>query len=422
VRILVVGASGFIGRRVVAALGADGHAVVAGVRDPAGFAGEAVAVDLTRDLEPADWAPRLAGVDVVINAVGILRESGRQTFDALHDRAPRALFAACAQAGVRKVIQISALGADADARSRYHLSKRAADRFLAATPLAWVIVQPSLVFGPGGASARLFALLASLPLIPVPGDGGQRVQPVHVDDLVQGIARLVVTDAFDARFVAAVGPVPLTLRAFLAALRAQLHPGRAARFAPVPMPIVRLAAAAGERLPGALLDRETLQMLERGNEASAEAFARLLGRAPRPVEQFVPASEAPALATAAQLDWLLPLLRAAVAIVWIVTAIVSFGVYPVAESYALLARVGITGALAPIALYGSAALDLAFGVGIYVLRDRRWLWRAQAALIVGYSVIIALWLPELWLHPFGPLLKNLPMLAVIVALHELERR
>jgi hypothetical protein len=107
--------------------------------------------------------------------------------------------------------------------------------------------------------------------------------------------------------------------------------------------------------------------------------------------------------------------------VWIVTAIVSFGVYPVAESYALLAGVGLKGLPAAFALYGAALLDLAFGIGIFVLRDRRWLWRAQMALIVAYSIIIAIHLPEFWLHPFGPLLKNVPLLAAILLLHEFDR-
>ena len=100
----------------------------------------------------------------------------------------------------------------------------------------------------------------------------------------------------------------------------------------------------------------------------------------------------------------------------------SLGLYPVEASYELLAQVGIAGALAPVMLYGAALLDLAFGVGIYALKppQRRWLWRAQAMLIVGYSLIIAWFLPEYWLHPFGPLLKNIPMLAVILTLHEFE--
>ncbi len=86
----------------------------------------------------------------------------------------------------------------------------------------------------------------------------------------------------------------------------------------------------------------------------------------------------------------------------------------------MLARVGLTGVVAAVALYGAALVDLAFGLGVFLLRDRRWLWRAQMALIVGYSIVISVRLPEYWLHPFGPVLKNLPLMAAILVLHEFE--
>src|SRR5439155_26090049 len=95
------------------------------------------------------------------------------TFRALHDEGPRALFAACRESGVTRVVQVSALGADAEAASAFHRSKRAADDFLLSLPLRGVVVQPSLVFGVGGASAELFTRLAALPLVPLPGGGTQ---------------------------------------------------------------------------------------------------------------------------------------------------------------------------------------------------------------------------------------------------------
>jgi uncharacterized protein YbjT (DUF2867 family) len=388
-RVLLLGAGGFIGRHTAAALRSAGHDVV---RSPLRF---------QRALRAADWLPGLEGVDAVLNAVGIFRESRGMTFMQVHEAAPRALFQACEQAGVRRVVQVSALGADEQARSAFHLSKRSADRFLAATALEWSIVQPSLVFGEGGRSARLFALLAALPLIPLPGDGRQRVQPIHVDDLAELIVRLVAAPA--KTIVAAVGPRELELREWLALLRAQMGLGRP-RFVEIPRILVPL-------------DRETLQMLDRGNTAPAAAVTRHLGRAPRAPEQFVTESEAKAILTRARLDWLLPLLRASLALVWIGSGVVSLGLYPVDASLAMLARVGLASSLI---LYGAALLDIAIGVAIFAVRRRKWLWRLQLALIAGYSAIIALWLPELWLHPFGPLLKNLPMLAAILALHELE--
>jgi uncharacterized protein YbjT (DUF2867 family) len=421
--VLLTGASGFIGSHLAEALVAAGHQVVCAVRHPqraqdARF--RYVQADYTRDLSPDDWLPRVAGIDVVVNAVGIIREQGGQTFELIHERAPCALFSACAQGAVRLVLQISALGADEQARSRYHLSKKRADDFLAALPVHSVIVQPSLVFGSGGTSASLFTTLASLPLIGVPGEGGQRIQPVHIDDLIAGVIALLHDPPPSATRVPIVGPAPTTLRGFLASLRHALGLG-GAHFLPIPVPVVRGTAAAAKALPNSILDPETLEMLERGNTADANAVSRLLGHPPRAPEEFIPPGERRSMRRQAQLNWLLPLLRASIAVVWIVTGIVSLGVYPVAESYALLARVGITGMLAPLMLYGAALLDLAFGIAIFVLKRRRMLWLAQIAVILFYTAIISWRLPEFWLHPYGPLLKNLPMLAAIWLLLELEK-
>src|SRR4051812_48361798 len=105
-KVLLAGASGFLGGRLLDALAADGHDVVAaGRRPPPGWDGRAfVAVDFAAAPPPQWWTPHLAGVDVVINAVGILREVPRQGFDRLHTDAPRALFEAAAAAGVRLVV------------------------------------------------------------------------------------------------------------------------------------------------------------------------------------------------------------------------------------------------------------------------------------------------------------------------------
>jgi uncharacterized protein YbjT (DUF2867 family) len=418
--ILLTGASGFIGSRLLRALRAAGHdVIVAGRRPPRDAPGvRFVPADFTRDFDIAAWTPRLNGVDAVVNAVGILREQGAQTFDAIHVRTPHALFAAAHACGVRRIVQVSALGADEHARSAYHRSKRAADIVLAALPVSHAIAQPSLVFGRGGASAQLFGLLASLPLVPLVGDGGQRVQPIHVDDAIEALVALVTGEASGR--VSLVGPEPVTMRAFLGRLRVVLGAGRA-RCIGMPLALVRLAARAGERLPGSLLDAETLDMLLRGNVADPAATQALLGRAPRPVEAFIPADDAACMRRDAQLAWLLPVLRLAIALVWIWTGIVSLGLYPVAESYALLARVGAVGAVATVLLYGAALLDLALGVATLVLRRRRLLWLAQIGLILGYTALITWRLPEFWLHPYGPLLKNLPMLAALWLLYETDR-
>lgn len=412
-----------IGSALVAALAEAGHTPVPAVRDLAAAQGRwpgwpGVQVDFTSASTPEAWRPHLVGIDAVINAVGILREHGPQSFAAVHAQAPCALFRACAAAGVQRVVQISALGAGEDAGTAYHRSKHEADRCLLALPIRGTVLQPSLVFAPQGASARMFLTLAALPVLGVPGHGRQPVAPVHLEDLVAAVLAVLHDDDPPVR-LSVVGPHCLTLRDYLSGLRAGLGLGRA-RILPTPMPLVRLGAAVGSVWPGALLDRDTLAMLERGNCDDPAPLARLLGRPPRAVSAFLSSAERGTQRREAQLRWLLPLLRLAMAAVWLATGIVSLGVYPVEDSLALLARTGLTGTPALWALYSAAVLDLAFGIGLLTLRRRRWLYRAQALLILAYTAIITWHLPEFWLHPYGPVLKNLPMLAGIVVLHELE--
>ena len=135
-RVLLTGASGFIGSAIAAALQARGHAVVRVQRRAPGDGGDVVQADFARPPGRAWWEPRLAGIDAVVNAVGILRDRPGQRFQALHVDAPLELFHACVAAGVPVVLQVSALGADDQARSAYHRSKKQADDALRALPLA----------------------------------------------------------------------------------------------------------------------------------------------------------------------------------------------------------------------------------------------------------------------------------------------
>ncbi len=423
-RVLLTGASGFIGRHIAAELQRHGHVVVCavrvGARAPAGCA-RVIETDFTMDLEPSSWVEKLRGVDAVINGVGILRERGEQTFASLHERAPCALFDACVIAGIQRVVNISALGADENAHSGYQLSKRRADTHLKSLPLAWTIVQPSLVYGPGGTSARLFTMLASMPCIPVPERGMQQVQPIHIDDLTEAIVTLLESPFTNPTTVPCVGPAPLALRDFLALLRASMQLP-SARFLFMPLSLVRVAARVGTFVPWMLLDSATLHMLMQGNVGDPGPVRALLGRASRSPDRFIEARDAAAVRTSAQLKWLLPPLRWSIAIVWIVTGIVSLGLFPIDQSYQLLHRVGVTPRLAPLFLYGAAGLDLALGFGTLFLRQRRLLWIVQIVLILTYTLIISVWLPEFWAHPYGPLLKNLPMLAAIGLLYTFERQ
>ena len=424
-KILLTGCTGFIGRHLLQVLRARGHTLVAAGRTrPREAALDWVEIDFGRPPPVAEWAARLAGIDVVVNTIGLFRETAQQRFQALHVDGPIRLFDACLAAGVKRVVQVSALGVDA-AATDYQRSKLAADTHLLALPLEGIVVRPSLVFGLDGLSATLFLTIASLPLIPLPAGGRQQVQPLHVDDAVQAL-RTLVEDGVQAcgglRCIALVGPRALSLADYLQALRAALLLPRAPTWA-VPVALVELGARIAEPVPGSLFDRASWKMLQQGSTADVAPTARVLGHAPREAHEFVPAEHAVAQRQQARLRWLGPLVRLSIALVWIVTGIVSLGLYPVEQSYALLARTGVPPALQPLLLYGAAALDLLLGVlSLWPLRPRwrRRLWLAQIGLVVGYTLIISLRLPEFWLHPYGPLTKNLPMLALLALLLALE--
>ncbi|QAU35287.1 SDR family oxidoreductase [Janthinobacterium sp. 17J80-10] len=418
-KILVCGANGFLGHHLCSVLVAAGHEVVRGVRVP--VLAQDLAIDYAHVVHVEDWLPRLDDIDAVINAVGILHEDLDKRFDAIHRDAPIALFKACELAGIRRVIQISALGGHDDAACTPYLrSKRQADAYLMQTDLDWSILRPSLVVGIDGGSSRFFRMLASLPVVGLPGRGEQRLQPVHVDDVCAAVTHLLLP-ASDARtIVDAVGPVAMSYREMLQAYREAMRLPPAI-WLPIPRRLMFGLAKAASCLRQRLISPDSLRMLEQGSAGNPAAFASLLGRAPGGPSTWFAGLAPEMLRAQAVMAWGLPLMRFALALVWLVTGVLSLGIYPVDQSLTLLSEVGLRGEPAAVALYGAALLDLGFGVAT-LLAPGRWPWRLQMFLIAAYTAIITLFLPEYWLHPFGPVLKNIPILALLLLLDASESR
>ncbi|MGY0193872.1 NAD-dependent epimerase/dehydratase family protein [Leptothrix sp. BB-4] len=274
-KVLLTGASGFIGRHIQAALVAAGHTVVPVSRRHG--------VDLAGLTSASRWRPHLAGVDRVIQAAGIIGETGRQTFDLLHVQAPLALFEACVETGVTRVVQLSALGADAGAFSAYHRSKFTADEGLRRLPIDSFVLRPSLVYGePGdadaeGTSSALFRRLARWPCLPVVGDGRQAIQPIRLGDLVETVMRCLHAQPA-RRTLDAVGPEAITFADWLQRLRAAqgLPP---ARLLHVPPALVQALMRAGAPF-SPMLRVDNLRMLQAGNVADVAPLAAFLGRMP----------------------------------------------------------------------------------------------------------------------------------------------
>lgn len=434
-RVLVTGATGLIGSHVVRALRAAGGAVTGLSRQrPAGEQPDGwVARDFGRMTGAQDWLPLLEGgaFDAVVNCVGIIREAAPGDFDRLHRAAPVALFAACEQLGVR-VVQLSALGSDSNAATGYWRSKGAAEADLLARRLDATILRPSLVYGADGASSVLFRMLATLPVLLLPLAQRALVQPVHVDDLADVVVRLLIGTGgapqqahapaanvdTAPRALAVVGPRATTIAGYLGDLRRAMA-APAALVLTLPLAVAQLVARLAALNPTSAFTPESLHMLaasaDGGNTADAAPVQALLGRPLRDPATFAQ----PAHKVAAVWAWGAPLVTVAFALMWLVTAYVSWFSWPHADSRSWLAACGVPAALQEPLLLAASVTDATIGV-LLLLRPRRWLWAAQLALVGGYTVMLSVFLPYFWAHPFGPLLKNLPLLAVMALLWRLS--
>jgi uncharacterized protein YbjT (DUF2867 family)/uncharacterized membrane protein YphA (DoxX/SURF4 family) len=426
-RIFLTGATGFIGGHLLRALCERGHAITClargeGARRLAAMALPGLRVVEGKFTRPAGWVDQVAGHDAVVNSVGIIRETRAASFEAVHTDAPTALFEAAARSGARKAVQLSALGADDKAESRYLRTKGAADTQLPHLGIPYVVLRPSIVYGPGDHSMSLFLSLAALPVTPVPGDGQYPLQPVHVEDLVRAVVQAVERDELSGVAVDVVGAEPVTFSALLDELARWLGRPRGARKLSIPWGMMQMAAAVTDALGGrGPITREELALLRRGSTAEVGPLVEQFG--------FVPASVSAGLARQPRTQavvWharLAPLrtpLRLSVALVWLASGVVSVFLYPLAESRALLAEVGLSGTLADLALYGSSALDVLLGLALAAGYRVRQAGTVSLVVLLGYMVILTVAIPSFWWHPFGPLTKNVPFIAATLVMMALE--
>lgn len=285
-KILICGATGFVGRHLTCSLRNADYTVIRAVRSPR--EPDDIAVDFCNDTTKEAWLPRLKGINVVINAVGVLRDTGDTPMQKLHDETPTALFAACAEADVECIVHLSALGVDSGVDVPYFTTRLATERALQKLPtkVRWLCLRPSVIYGKDGASAQMFRQLAKLPVHVLPMGGMQSLQPVHIDDICMAVINWLAKSDAPSFTVEAVGAEATTMRGMLDSYREQMH-YRPAWHVAIPAAFVRLAARAGDFVPSSPLCSDTLTMLAAGNTASASRFAELLERQPRNYREFL---------------------------------------------------------------------------------------------------------------------------------------
>ncbi|MBW9116356.1 SDR family oxidoreductase [Rhizobium cauense] len=426
--ILVTGANGLIGSSICGRLLQDGHQVVAVVR-PGGLAPfgatKTVYLDVASAVDVQAWVPILENVHAVVNCVGALQDSPREDVAGIHVAGPAALFQACEQLGVRRVVHFSAIGVDRQQPSQFSETKFRGDDVVMARDLDWVILRPSVVLGrPAFGASALIRGLAALPVLPVMPGGGE-LQVVQLDDVVETVVKLLEPNAARQVILEMAGPQRLAFEEVVRIYRRWLGRRPAVQL-PVPSIVASLLYSLGD-LAGVLGWRPALRTtakkeIARGATGDPQPWAATVGIQPRSLAEAL--KSAPANVQErwfSNLFFLKPLIFVVLPLFWIVTGIISVTV-GFDEGLALMNR-GNAGVLAVPSVVAGALADITIGIMIAFRRTSRLgLWGAVLVSIF-YAIAGTILIPALWHEPLGPLLKIGPILVLhLVAFAILEER
>lgn len=262
-KVLVAGGTGFIGRVLCRILSRRGHDVTAAGRAPPATIGEVETTTL--DVTEPDLTGAVDGHDVVVNLVALPShvEPTGQSHDAVTRQGTQHLVTASEATGVDRFIQMSALGVDSDVETAYFAAKRSAERIVRNSELDWVIYRPSVVFGDGCAFLPFLRKLSAARVLPLPGGGQMRIQPIWVDDLGEMLADGVEDATHTGETYELGGPDVLTLAETVVLLRPNTV------VLPLPMALSAVGASVLEYLPGIPIGRDQHRVQTLDNTVSS---------------------------------------------------------------------------------------------------------------------------------------------------------
>lgn len=426
-KVLVLGATGFIGSAIAARLVAAGHAVTGVGRNPARMARKLPAIgwrtaDMAMLASAADWQPLLDGQEVVVNCAGALQDGLLDDVAATQERAMIALYEAARGQGIARIVQISAETGGSGRNIAFLATKRAADAALAASGVPFVILRPAIVLGRNahGGSALLRALAAlpfALPLV----HARQAVATSDLDGLTAIVDEAVAGDlpagsdiALTAGEQGSLGDLVQLHRAWLGLPAAPVIALPAAALAPVAW-LADLAGRLGWRSP---LRSTTMAVLSGGFAGGHDPASKRPQRTARET-----LSEGPSGVQDlwfARLYLMKPLIVATLALFWLASGIIPFFTFAQARAQmeAFLAP-----SLAPAATLATCLFDIILGLTVLVRPWAKTALIGMLALSFAYLAAATLAAPGLWLDPLGPLVKVLPsILLTLVALAILDER
>lgn len=292
--ITVIGGAGFIGRSVVEKLAREGARVIILTRNtnkantlkPLGDVGQITAVSGDA-LDDAALESVIAPADMVVNLVGILAPSGKQSFEATQADLPKRIAALAKMHNVEKIVHVSAIGADLKSKSRYGASKAEGERSVLRGFSPTTVLRPSIVFGPGDGFFNRFGQMAMLaPALPVIGGGRNLMQPVYVGDVADAVVTALSNPETNDHVYELGGPNVYSFKKLMEMTCAAV--GRKRPLVSVPFALMHIPAAFLQFLPNPPVTRDQLYLLEQDNVVgkTAKGFADL-GIKPQSVEAHI---------------------------------------------------------------------------------------------------------------------------------------
>jgi uncharacterized protein YbjT (DUF2867 family) len=294
-RIAVLGASGFIGRYVVKRLAAQGHVVAAGCRhadeakflQPMGNVGQVAILNVSIHDE-ALLRAFLDGNAGLVNCVGILAERGSQRFETVHHTGPARLARLAREAGVERLVHLSAIGADPNSASAYARTKAQGEQALKDVFATATVLRPSVVFGPEDQFFNRFAAMALVaPALPLIGGGETRFQPVYVGDVADAVVKCLEDASTAGRLYELGGPKLYTMRQLFELVLQEIRRHRV--LIDLPFAVAALQARLLSLLPNPPLTPDQVELLRYDNIVAKGALGLAeLGIAPTAVEAILP--------------------------------------------------------------------------------------------------------------------------------------
>ena len=384
---------------------------------------EWVRADLADLVTEGAWAPLLEGTDVVINAAGALQDGPSGSVADVHARAIAALAAATAQAGINRIVQISAVGAKPDACTAFLATKAEGDAAIRASGIDYVILRPGLVLGRSvyGGTA-LLRMLAAVPVVQPIAHGDAAVQVIGMSDLVGAVLSAAEGSLPSGIECDLVSDERLTVRTLVAEVRGWLGFAPARVTIKLPDALTRLTGRIADSL-GRLGWRSPLRttaLIALCDGVTGDpASWRTLGQDPPSDLSTILAANPSTLQDRwhARLFLLFPLVIAVLSVFWLASGLIGLFQMPAAKG--VLSSEGVTPAWAGAAVIGGALIDIALGLGVLVKRWARLACVGMILVSLGYLLFGTLLVPDLWADPLGPYVKIFPgigLAAVALAL------